>query len=153
MAKFETAFSCGDRGWTFDGAKVVQRTVGQIRVIYTKSDGIGDGRIEGDIRSYSGGDREPENYAAKPETHVEEYMCVETGIGCGQVYTLGQSFFLTREECEVVCAERIAEKAKQDEDARKWREQQARERLESARRELARLEAAATTHGGGASSY
>ena len=36
---------------------------------------------------------------------VEEYMCHETGVGTGMLYTLGENIFETEEECRRFCEE------------------------------------------------
>ena len=80
--KFDTRFSCGDQAWAFDGDRSVPVTIGQIRLEHTNSAGVNDGRVE------PGCSVQFDNYMPLPEKYVEAYMCVETGIGCGSIYTL-----------------------------------------------------------------
>lgn len=88
-----TAFSPGDRIWCViwaaeNNAHEPQLlTVGQVRVCITDTPGLdlGDGMYW-------------DNFKARQD-RVEEYMCIETGIGSGQVYTLGKHAFGSREAC------------------------------------------------------
>src|SRR5690348_13010147 len=75
--KIETTFSCGDRAWVFHNGRAVQLTIGQVQVVHTDSPGMEQPDIQFD------------NYA-KQQDHKEAYMCVESGIGSGSVYTLGE---------------------------------------------------------------
>lgn len=135
----ETKLSVGDKGWTFDGTHVRQRTIGQIRIEYTQSDGIGDGYMEGGVIC-SSGDEYATNYAPMPPKLIESYMCVETGIGSGSIYTFGETMFLTEEDCRIKCAEAIQKKAEAD-AARKQRErEQALSEEPLLRLRLARIE-------------
>jgi len=86
---FSTQFSPRDKVWCLDLANgaVTLLTVGQVRICLTDSDGI-----EGETMF--------DNY--KPHQNFkEEYMCVESGIGTGTVFTLGKSIFGSREEAEI----------------------------------------------------
>ena len=130
-----TAFSCGDKAWAFNGARAEQLTVGQVRVSVTDSTGVNDGRVEPNCGIQF------DNY--KPQqSRVEEYMCIETGIGSGSVYTLGKHIFATQEECEAAHAESLAqvEQEKRERVERQRRELLARE--DYLRAELARIDAA-----------
>jgi hypothetical protein len=92
--QIETTFSPGDKAWIFsDYARQV--TIGQVRVTITDSPGL-DGES-----TFS-------NYGPQ-KGREEQYMCVETGVNCGQLYTPGKNIFATEEECEQANAERIAE--------------------------------------------
>jgi hypothetical protein len=116
--KFETTFNIGDKAWVmFSGYKHPQQvTIGQIRVEHTHSKGHRTGSFVGD------------NY--KPQKkHEEQYMCEETGIGSGTVYTLGENIFATKEEC----LERFAEEIRKIEDQE--REEKERVKQEKLRRE------------------
>lgn len=93
--KIETRLNCGDRAWVFGEHGSVQLTVGQLVAKVTDSPGIEQHGIVFD------------NYAPQKE-YREEYMCVETGIGSGSVYTLGEHIFATKEECDAANAERAA---------------------------------------------
>lgn len=85
-----TAANIGDKIWTQYHS--VPLTIGQIRVCLTDSRGINGGDPEGIGVEFH-------NYMPQKE-YVEEYMCEETGIGSGSVYTLGESAFLTKDEME-----------------------------------------------------
>jgi hypothetical protein len=96
----KTKFSCGDKAWTFSGSHSEEMTIGSIEVTVTNSAGD-DGQMFDNYKSQSG--------------YVEKYMCTETGIGSGSVYTLNEHIFGTKEECDVANAEWIAKrKAEQD---------------------------------------
>jgi hypothetical protein len=138
----ETKFNVGDKGWTFDGAHVRQRTIGQITAKYTKSEGIGDGYMEGGIASYSGGNngQVADNYAPIAEQYVEEYMCVETGIGSGSIYTFGKHIFLTEEECRIACAAAIQEQAEADAKRKQWERERILREEPLLRAQFARIE-------------
>lgn len=84
-----TRFSPGDTIWcTGNDREPRHLTVGQVRITITDTPGLdlGDG-INWD------------NFKPRNE-RLEQYMCVETGIGSGSVFTLGRHAFATREECE-----------------------------------------------------
>jgi hypothetical protein len=146
MAKFETAFSCGDKGWAFCGEGPAQLTVGQIRIEYTHSKGLRGGYVDDDIPVAF------DNFKPKKSEYHEVYMCVESGIGCGTLWELGKNFFRTEQECLQANAERIKQMAEAKEECRRLDLERAQRRIEEAQREIARLEASAT-NGGGASSY
>jgi hypothetical protein len=133
--RFDTAFNCGDKGWTFTGSHVVQRTIGQIRVEYTHSGGIGDGFMEGGVIANGG-----ENYAPMPPELIETCMCVETGIGSGQVFTLGESIFTTEEGCRTACAKAIQRRAEEEAAAARWKREEALREEAGLRRRLAEIE-------------
>lgn len=81
--KIETMFSAGDMAWCVTERGVEHLTIGQVRVEVTESPGTGDTIFD--------------NY--KPQSgYKEQYMCVETGIGSGNVYTLGETIFGTEKE-------------------------------------------------------
>ena len=61
--------------------------IGQIRVTLTDSPGLPD-------------EKTFDNYKAKKE-YTEEYMCVETGIGSGQVYPM-ERLFKYKEEAQAI---------------------------------------------------
>jgi hypothetical protein len=121
----ETAFQPGDKGWAFvEGVR--QLTIGQVRVEITDSPGL-DGETIFD------------NF--KPQTERKEsYMCVETGIGSGTLYTLGEHIFASREACEAANAKRIeAMEVERQRQTEARRLDDAREE-ESLRRRLAEIE-------------
>ena len=89
--KYESNLSNGDKAFaiTFSCSKmpkIVELTVGKVIIEHTDSPGRPDEEIF-------------DNY--KPQhKYVETYMCVETGIGSGTLYTYGKHIFKTREECK-----------------------------------------------------
>ena len=135
--KIETKLSCGEGAWVFTGGHVRQLTVGQIRIEYTKSPGMEDG----DFHYASVITNDGENLGPQPEEYIESYMCVETGIGSGSVWTLGKNLFLTRKECEVAAAEMIAEQKRAQEQLAKRRRDELLSQEGYARDLLARIEA------------
>lgn len=106
-----TTFGPGDHIWCTGGdGQPRLLTVGQVRAVLTDTPGqdLGDG-IDWD------------NFKPRKE-YVEEYMCVETGIGSGSVYTLGQHAFATRAECAAKIVE-IRERLEREEEERQLRRQ------------------------------
>jgi len=127
--KIETTFSCGDKAWVFSDSAPELRTIGQVRVIFTDSPGVEQEDIVFD------------NYA-KQSGYEEEYMCIETGIGSGSVYTLNEHIFPTREACETANAKRIAEKKAREARNRAYERRRLLESEDYHRRQLAAIEAA-----------
>lgn len=126
--KIETTFSCGDQGWVFREDRAELLTIGQIRIQVTKS--------RGDVNSMFS------NY--KPQEGYEEvYMCEETGIGSGSLFTLGKSIFVTEAECLKANAKRIKEHKANAERARKLDIEDAKRARAEAEAKLRRLGAAA----------
>lgn len=134
--KFETAFSCGDKGWGFMGEGAEQLTVGQIRIEYTHSKGLRDGYVDDEIPVAF------DNYRPKKKVYRESYMCVETGIGGGSIWTMGENFFRTKDECLAANAERIQQMEKYKEEMRRRDLECAQRRLQEAQEEIARLSGA-----------
>ena len=98
----ETTFSCGDKAWVSCAGKVWCGTVGQVRVELTDTPGPNGGMVEPDC------DIVWDNF--KPDKRRSEtYMLVETGIGSGSVYTLGEYIFATKKEAEDAMVKRIKE--------------------------------------------
>jgi hypothetical protein len=97
-----TKFAPGDKAWTYDHelGKPVLSTVGQVRVSITDSPGTGESMFD--------------NYGPQ-KGREERYMCIETGIGSGSVYTLGEHIFDSEAECASVYAEAIAEQQREKE--------------------------------------
>lgn len=89
--QFNSAFACGDHGWVVNGAEVRHLTIGRVQITETHSPGTTK-------ELYS-------NYSAQDD-YSEEYMCVETGVGSGDVYTLGKDIFTT--EAAAVAASTLA---------------------------------------------
>jgi hypothetical protein len=84
--KLETKFDIGDTVYAaYSGRTATPLTIGQVRKSITNSPG-------------REGEEMFDNY--KPQTgDVEEYMCVQTGIGTGSVYLL-ERVFATPEEAQ-----------------------------------------------------
>lgn len=137
--RFDSTLSPGDKAWTFDGEHIRERTIGQVRIEYTHSPGIGDGFMEGGVISYSGGSDVAENYAPMEPKLVEQYMCVETGIGSGSVYTMGESIFTSEEACRAAFAVRLAELEREKQKRREWQREERIRRLRALRFEIASL--------------
>lgn len=91
--RIDTKFAPGDKVWVLYDGLPREVTVGQVRVVVTDSPGLGE--------------TDWQNYRAQ-SGRLEEYMCVETGVGSGTVYTLGQSVFGTRDECVEVQKDLVA---------------------------------------------
>ena len=128
--KIESRFSPGDKAWVFNGRDgACQMTVGQVHVVVTDSPGIDD-------------HREYANYSAQ-ESRAEEYMCVETGIGSGQVYRLDKQIFATETECVAAYAERIAQERIVSATLREHDIERARDAVAIAKRRLESLGVAA----------
>jgi len=87
----------GVSGWLDPVVEVL--TVGQIRVIETLPS----------ARNYS-----------DDVVYKEEYMCVETGVGGGRVWTYGKDIFATKAdaECGVISKQQAAHKERAERDAR-----------------------------------
>ena len=89
--KLETKFSCGDSAYVpqqrdrFGAHTPFRGTIGQVRVEFTDSPGLP-------------GEDTFDNYRPQ-SSYKESYMLVETGIGTGNVYTLGEHIFATIDEC------------------------------------------------------
>lgn len=130
--KFETRFNCGDKAWVFGERRPEQLTVGQIRIEYTKSAGLNGGVVE------PGCGIAFDNYKPKEETYEEVYMCVETGIGSGTLWRLGQTIFATEAECLTANEERLAEIEREKQVRLQWEAEQ----IEAEERDLERRRAA-----------
>lgn len=82
--KFESAFDLGETYWCIvNGSKVMALTIGLVRIEEIRSAGVKDSFFD--------------NYKPKI-SYKEEYMCIETGIGTGSMYTLGRNIFKTHRE-------------------------------------------------------
>lgn len=82
--KLESAFNFGDLCFCTNGKDDIQLlTIGLIRVEVIDSPGDEDSIFS--------------NH--KPQkSYKEQYMCVETGVGSGNLYTLGEHVFKTKAE-------------------------------------------------------
>jgi hypothetical protein len=107
--EIKTKFSCGDKAWTCSGSYSEEMTIGRVEVTVTQSTGD-DEQMFDNYKSQSG--------------YVEKYMCTESGIGSGSVYTLGEHIFETKEECDAANAERLAKQKAEQEGARIYRRDQ-----------------------------
>lgn len=83
---YNTAFNHGDKVWVANYHGITRLTVGKISIEHTKS--VGDPNNMFD------------NYKPQEE-YRESYMMEETGIGTGQVYTLGVHVFKTEVEAHL----------------------------------------------------
>jgi len=82
--KIESALNIGDTCFcTNSRGDIRALTIGLIRIEEKDSPGTGDSIFD--------------NYKAQ-KGYKEEYMCVETGIGSGNLYTLGRNLFVSEEE-------------------------------------------------------
>lgn len=124
-------FQCFGKGWTYDGTVYLPEcdsmTVGQVRVEVTASRGFGGSSFD--------------NY--RPQTAREEqYMCVETGVGSGNLYN-AENLFATEAEAmdrAQVLAYEAQVRQEQSEKERKEKEEQ-RARLEASKDSDAEIEA------------
>lgn len=71
--------------------------------------------------------------------YKEEYMCVETGVGSGQVWEYGKNIFATEQEAQhgVISHQQAAYKQRAERDA--WQTQEAERRRQEDLRTLERL--------------
>lgn len=113
MASFTTKLSLGQKAFIVYGGLdpyIEELTVGLIRVIETHPK------------------------AKCPYTqnscYKEEYMCFETGVGSGSVYTYGEHIFATREEAERGLTRRQQEVYKERAERDAWKAKQAEEQRE-----------------------
>ena len=84
---YRSHFSIGDKVWCIIGEnRVEELTVGQIRIIHTDSPG-------------REGEELFDNFKPQKD-YEEEYMCVETGIKSGSVFTWLKNIFATQAEAE-----------------------------------------------------
>lgn len=122
--KINTTFNCGDKGWVYQGGSVHQLTVGQIGVTIVDSNYYGSTF---------------DNF--RPQKKYEErYMCVETGIGSGTVYTLNESIFLTEEDCRAANDTHIKEQEVAKQKRRLYEIEEAKREFEVAKKKLEQLE-------------
>lgn len=90
---FQSTFDCGDKAWCLiENCEVRLLTVGRISIEHIDSPGMGDTMFS--------------NYSPQ-QGHKEFYMCVETGIGSGNVYTLGEHIFMREDEAREAAQKRI----------------------------------------------
>lgn len=97
---------------------VMEATVGQVRVVETHPKAIGPHHVGG--------------------CYVEQYMCFETGVVSGSIWTYGENIFLTEEDAErgrikleqKAYKIRMAEEARMAEKAAYHRERELRQLAE-----------------------
>lgn len=125
MARFSTHLSLGQTAYGVQHSSAVDfyvgtLTVGQIRVTET--------------------DPRQRIWDTTP-LFKEEYMCVETGVGSGTIWTYGKNIFATKEDAEagVRAYEQAAHKERAERDALQEQNRIRREELD--RLELSRLRA------------
>jgi len=83
--KLESKLSPGDKAWVFQNLEIVALTVGEVHVTVVDSPGMVVSTFD--------------NF--KPQkSYKEEYMCVESGIGSGSLFTLGKNLFVSKQEAE-----------------------------------------------------
>jgi len=124
--KIETRFSPGDLAWVFNGSTdAVQLTIGQVSVTVIDSPGTDGGAMF-------------TNYQPQ-QSREERYMCVETGIGSGTVYTLDQTIFADEAQCLAAHAARIQAEKAALENIKASNIERAQRALDAAWREVQRL--------------
>lgn len=121
MGTFTTKLKLGGEAFGVSGGldpTIRRLTVGQIRVIET----LPKSRFFEDDVCYK-----------------EEYMCVETGVGSGTVWTYGKNIFATEAEAQigVIAHQQTAYKQRAERDA--YRAQQAEQQRKNDLRTLERL--------------
>ena len=113
MASFTTKLSLGQKAFVVLGGLdpyIEEVVVGQLRVIETHP-----------------GAKSP---YTQTSCYKEEYMCFETGVGSGSVYTYGKHIFATREEAEIGLIRRQQEAYKERAERDAWKAKQAEEQRE-----------------------
>ena len=116
MGTFTTKLKLGGPAFGVSGGldpSIQRLTVGQIRVTETLPTG---------------------RYFADDPCYKEEYMCVETGVGSGTIWTYGKNIFATEEEAQggVIAHQHAAYKQRAERDAMRAKEE-ARQRAEDLR--------------------
>lgn len=102
MGTFTTKLKLGGPAFGVSGGldpTINRLTVGLIRVTET----LPNSRAFGDAPCY-----------------IEEYMCIETGVGSGQIWIYGKTIFATEEEAQagVIARQQAAYKERAEHDAR-----------------------------------
>jgi hypothetical protein len=121
MGTFTTKLKLGGEAFGVSGGldPTIQRlTVGQIRVTETMPGA---------------------RFFSEEPCYKEEYMCVETGVGSGTIWTYGKNIFATEAEAQtgVIAHQQAAYKQRAERDA--YREQQAEQQRQNDLRTLERL--------------
>lgn len=119
MAAFTTKLSLGTKAYVVRGGYdldpyIEPMTVGQIRVIETHPKHLHNTHQEA--------------------VFVEEYMCVETGIGSGSIWRYGYNIFATEAEAQggLIAARQRLYKQRAERDAERAKAAEERERSERA---------------------
>jgi len=87
---FNSKLSPGDVAWVVGDEYIpIGVTIGRVKITHTDSPGVE-------------GEEVFSNYLPQ-KNHKEEYMAIESGIGSGRLYTIGESIFETEKECRVAC--------------------------------------------------
>ena len=121
--KIETRFSPGDLAWVFNGSTDAhQLTIGQVSVTVIDSPGASSTSLFSNYRPQ--------------QSREERYMCVESGIGSGTVYTLDVHIFAAREQCLAANAVRIGAELAALESIRVSNIERAQRAIAAATREL-----------------
>lgn len=107
MGTFTTKLKLGGKAFGVSGGldpAVMPLTVGQIRVVET-------------LPRY--------RFYCEDPCYLEEYMCIETGVGSGTVWTYGKNIFATEEEANagVVIHRQRAHKERAERDAQKAKQE------------------------------
>lgn len=87
------AFAPSDKAWVILRGVVTRLTVGLVRVEIIDSPGVNGGVVDESTGIAF------DNYREK-HGRIEQYMMVETGVECGNVYTLGANCFRTETEAK-----------------------------------------------------
>jgi hypothetical protein len=121
MATFTTKLKLGGEAFAVSGGldpSIQRLTVGQIRVIETLPSA---------------------RFFHEEPCYREEYMCIETGVGGGTVWTYGRNIFASEVEAEagVIAHQQAAYKQRAERDARQA--QEAERTRQSELRKLAEL--------------
>lgn len=110
--EIKTKYSCGDKVWVWGGYDCAEQiTVGQVRAEVTQSKGLNGGYVD------SGCNVAFDNYKSQ-SGYKEQYMCVETGIGSGTVWSVDRMFD-SKKDCIAANKKRIDELKKQEEKEKK----------------------------------
>ena len=111
--KFETHLNIVDRAYYVYNCttpKIERRTVGEVSLRYNKKEGL-----------------------------KERYMCKETGIGSGTVYTYGKSIFATEEEANVRIEELLEEYADAIAERKRYEEEERQRMIAQEKEQLRKL--------------
>ena len=111
--KFETHLNIGDRAYIVYNCatpKIGRLTVGEVSLRYNKKEGL-----------------------------EERYMCKETGIGTGNVYTYGKNIFTTEEEANKRIEELLEEYADAIAERKRYEEEERQRMIAQEKEQLRKL--------------